>query len=256
MLVSLRRPSALIVYDGLPVSSGGAHLLRLRDRYVVWDRMRGFLNACTTCEEPDEVRLLLAEGPHLDRSFFEQAVGLAGGAFGAATRRVSVVGATQTEYEHAWMLRPNEIGEALAVMDQLPAIPEHLGRGLLVLSIEALFLLRDPETGRILPGQGADLYGDQEAEPKLFLGQSRVYLRLSQRSTCALFLSLPFPEVSRAAFGLIGQLQETLPFRLSPARWARWQLNAQGTRYYKRRLNPSLLPSPRNSGGAKPPLRT
>jgi hypothetical protein len=198
--------------------------------------MSRFLAACTTCGEPDDVRLLLAEGSHVDESFFDQARGLAMSEFGAASRRVSVVGVL-TEYEHAWALRPEQIDDALAVMDQLPPIPEHLGRGLFVLSIETAFLLRDPETQETVPGQGTDRYGGQEADPNLVLGQSRANLRLSRRSTCALFLSLPFAEVTPAMLRLIALMQEALPFRLSAANWSRWQLNAQGTRYYKRRVN-------------------
>jgi hypothetical protein len=198
--------------------------------------MSRFLAACTTYSEPDDLRLLLAEGAHVDQPFFDKARSLAAREFGTATRRLSVAGAMQ-EHEHAWALRPEQIDDALILMDQLPAIPEHLGRGLLVLSIETVFLLRDPDTGQTLPGQGADLYGDQEADWKRMLGQSRAYLRLSDRSTCGLFLSLPFAEVTPAALGLIALIQEALPFRLSPANWARWQINAQGTKYYKRRVN-------------------
>src|SRR5215470_15830475 len=97
----MRRPSALIVYDGLPISSGGGHTLRTRDRRATWSQMSAFLAAFTTCEEPDDVRLLLAEGSHVGRSFFEEALGGAERKFGAATRRRSVSGALE-EYEHAW----------------------------------------------------------------------------------------------------------------------------------------------------------
>jgi hypothetical protein len=207
----------------------------MKDRRVIWDRMSRFLAACTTYSEPDDVRLLLAEGPHVDQSFFDDARSLATRQFGSATRRLAVAGAME-EHEHAWALQPEQIDDALTVMDQLPAIPEHLGRGLLVLSIETVFLLRDPDTGQTLPGQGTDLYGGQEADWKRLLGQSRAYLRLSDRSTCALFLSLPFGEVTPAALRLIALIQEALPFRLSPTNWARWQINAQGTKYYKRRI--------------------
>jgi hypothetical protein len=197
--------------------------------------MSAFLAAFTTCEEPDDVRFLLAEGSHVEGSFFEEARGGLSREFGSATRRLSVSGALE-EHEHAWRVEPDQIGDALALMDQLPAIPEHLGRGLLVLSIDSVFLLRDPETGQLFPAQGPDLYGGQEADWKLRLGQSRAYLRLSHRSTCALFLSLPFPDVTPDVLAFVRQVQQALPFRLSPAAWSRWQLNRQGTQYYKRRL--------------------
>jgi hypothetical protein len=36
---------------------------------------------------------------------------------------------------------------------------------------------------------------------------------------------------------LVERIQEALPFQLSPTHWSRWQLNAQGTRYSKKRIN-------------------
>jgi hypothetical protein len=207
----------------------------MKDRRAIWNRMNRFLAACTTQSEPDHVGVLLADGRHVDRSFFEDAHSLAVREFGIATRRLLVTG-TIEEHEHAWMLQPEQIDDALMFMDRCPAIPEHLGRGLLVLGIETVFALRDPDTGQSLPGQGADLYGEQEADWNLLLGQSKLRLRLSERSTCALFLSLPFAEVTPAAQRLVASIQDALPFRLSPTNWARWQLNAQGTSYYKRRI--------------------
>jgi hypothetical protein len=217
----VERPAALIAYDGLPISAGGAHTLRMRDRQAIWDRMRDFLASMTTCRDPDRVRLLLAEGTHIDAAFVARAEGAASRAFGTPRRRSSVAGAVE-ERELAWTLPPDRIDDALALIDELEPVPEHLGRGVLTLGIEALFFLRDPRSGETLPGQGAQ--------------QSRIYLRLSSRSTCAIFLSLPFPHATPGARAYIALLRDALPFRLSAAHWSRWQLNAQGTRYYKRRI--------------------
>jgi hypothetical protein len=205
----------------LPISAGGAHTLRTRDRRAIWDRMREFLASMTTCREADHVRLLLAEGTHIDSAFVARADEAASSSFGTPQRRVSIAGALE-ERELAWTLPPDRIDAALALIDELEPVPEHLGRGVLVLGIEAFFFLRDPDSGETLPGQGAQ--------------QSRIYVRLSSRSTCAIFLSLPFPDATREARAYIAQLQHALPFRLSPAHWSRLQLNAQGTRYYKRRI--------------------
>ena len=152
----------------------------------------------------------------LPESHTAKAKELATAQFGNASRRASM----STEYEQLWSLSPAQIDEALRVMSELPPIPEHLGRGLFVLSIDTVFLLRDARTGRILPNQGADLYGNQEADLHLLLGESRAYLRLSRRSTCALFLSLPFAEVTEEMMTLIESIQAALPFRLSPKQGA------------------------------------
>jgi hypothetical protein len=232
------RPTALIAYDGLPIAAGGGHGLGRKDRSVVWNEIRQFLQTCTTCRAPQRVRLLLSEGTHLDADFFARASRAATDSFGRPQRRLAIVGADGEVYEHAWEVDPEEIDRALALMQGVEPIPEHLGSGVLVLAVEASFCLRDPDSGEPFPGQDPALYGHQEAAWNLPLGLSRIYLRLSGRSTCALFLSLPFPAVSPELRGHVAELEALLPFRLSPKHWSRWQLNAQGTRYYKRRVIP------------------
>ena len=205
---------------------------------MVWNEIREFLETCTTCREPQRVRLLLSEGTHLDADFFARAQRAATDCFGRPKRRLAIVGADGEVFERAWEVDPEEIDGALALMHGVEPIPEHLRSGALVLAVEASFRLRDPDSGEPFPGQDPALYGHQEVDWNLPLGLSRIYLRLSGRSTCALFLSLPFPSVSRELREYVAELEARLPFRLSPKHWSRWQLNAQGTRYYKRRVTP------------------
>jgi hypothetical protein len=232
------RPNALIAYDGLPVAAGGGHGLGRKDRSVIWEQIREFLQTCTTCREPQRVRLLLSEGTKLDAGFFDRANRAATDRFGRPQRRLAIVGAGGEVYERAWEVDPHEIDGALALMQRVEPIPEHLRSGVLVLAVEASFRLREPHAGEPFPGQDPALYGHQEAAWNLPLGLSRIYLRLSGRSTCALFLSLPFPAVSPALREYVTELEARLPFRLSPKHWSRWQLNAKSTRYYKRRVAP------------------
>src|SRR5215470_20215672 len=105
-------PRGLITYDGLPISAGGAHRIRKKDRAAIWESMRQFLHSFTTNEEPDEVRLLLHEGPRVDEAFFEDAHRLATAAFGRPRRRLAIAGAEQ-EHEHCWMVEPRDIHAAV-----------------------------------------------------------------------------------------------------------------------------------------------
>ena len=139
------------------------------------------------------------------------------------------------EHEHAWRLETDRLPDALTLLDALSPIPEHLGRGLLVVGFQRVFHLRDPLIAGALPHQGADLYS-QDAEPGRPLGASSIYLRLSSRSTCAVFLCFPFGELD-AERDYAARLRAALPFQLSTAHWSRWRLNAGGTRYTKRRLS-------------------
>jgi hypothetical protein len=85
------------------------------------------------------------------------------------------------------------------------------------------------------PPQGSELYGEQRASDNLPLGLSLIYLRLANPSTCFLFLSLPFNEGAPELPAYVRRLQASLPFKLSSKHWSRWQLNAQGTKYYRRK---------------------
>ena len=107
----------------------------------------------------------------------------------------------------------------------------------MLLGISAAFSIRDPDTGEPFPLQGSDLYGNQEAGFRLPLGVSVMYLRLANPSTCALFLSLPFSEVTPKLQSYLSGLEASLPLKLSRKHWSRWQLNAKGARYYNRRVS-------------------
>jgi hypothetical protein len=233
-ILAIERPGVLITYDGLPLSAGGAHRLRRKDRAAIWKSMLHFLNVFTTYREPDEVRWLLHEGLRVDRAFFAKAHRVATTAFGRPQRRLAITGQVE-EYEHRWVLAPDEIDEALGFMQALEPFPEHWLGAPLVLSVNATFRLRDPDSGDPFPSQDPQLYGNQEGS-RLPLGLSAIYLRLTTQTTCGLFLSLPFPEITPALATFVERVDQALPFRLSKKHWSRWQLNAQGTRYYNRRI--------------------
>lgn len=226
---------AIVTYDGLPISSGGAHGIRRKDRKAIWRQMSRFLGMFTTYSEPEETRLVLFEGKRVDHQFFEQAYRLVANRFGRGERRSWLSGPEGEEDQLIWRVSGDNIDGSLDLMQELDPFSDRLG-GPLFLGVRATFLLCDPDTGAVFPGQGSELYGGQEADRTLPLGVSVMYLRLANPSTCALFLSLPFPSVTRQVTEYAARLDASLPFRLSPKHWARWQLNAQGTRYYKRRI--------------------
>ena len=50
---------AFIVYDGLPVSAGGAHRIRQSRPELVWDQVARFLDVCAELVDPPTVKLEL-----------------------------------------------------------------------------------------------------------------------------------------------------------------------------------------------------
>lgn len=244
----MNRSQSLITYDGLPVSSGGAHRIRARDRHSVWNAFSQFLRIFTTCRVFDHVHLILYEDQRVEPRFFKTALERGTQWYGEPVRRLSAhivgvedsLGGVDTEevFENAWTLATEDVPGALDFLGSLGPFPElsHVD-SIMALGMEAKFCLCDPDTGEVLPLQGTDLYGGQEADIGLPLGLSRIYLRFATPITCSLFLSLPFSEASRELQTYIERMQATLPFKLSDKHWARWQLTAKGTRYHKRKIS-------------------
>jgi hypothetical protein len=194
------------------------------------------LRTFTTCGAPDRALLLLYEGDHVDRDGFERALASANERFVRSSTRQSVSGAV-VEHEHRWLLRLDEISDALDLLRALEPLPRHAFRGsAIAIAVEARFLLRDPVSGQLLEAQGAERYGGQRADPDRALGESFMSVRLSHPSMCSLFLSLPFPDATPQAKAYATRFEAALPFRMSRRHWSRWQLNKAETRYYRRRI--------------------
>jgi len=204
---------------------------------VAWTKLSHALETFTTYDPPGRVHLLLYEGGDVRGEAFGGLLAPIAARFGQRTSRQAVSGAVSLR-EHRWSLREEEIQEALALLRAIEPLPrqERLPSAISV-RVEATFLMRDPETGRVLEQQAPALYGAQEASPGRMLGQSFVSLSLGAPSTCSLFLSLPYPDVTPEVTAYARTLDESLPFRLSRKHWSRWALNKAGTRYHPRRVD-------------------
>jgi hypothetical protein len=227
-------PPALITYDGLPAASGGAHRIRIRNRRRVWHELQAFLSQFTTYDAPEAARLMLYEDQTIDELFLARARTAAGDLLGPSDRRHVVHGSTDV-FRFDWPVDPSRIGAALDLIDGLEPLPRYWLGGPITLLIRARFRLIDPETREVFANQGSAVYGHQTDAGSL-LGESSLGVFLGNPSTCGMFLSLPFPDVSEAAIAYIARLDAALPFRLSARHWARWQLDRSGTHYYKRHV--------------------
>jgi hypothetical protein len=213
----VQRGSAL-VYDGLPISSGGAHGLgRIspHDAYDAWSR---FLSACTvpgaiTCffDLPDTPELAVERSVRrlLGRTFPP-----AGRRFPVPTRRVP------------------EALELLATLEPQPT--NRWGMAPVWLRFSADFALRHPD-GHLWPGQDRSEFGFFETPGGVRLGASMTNLSLQARRSMGLLLSVP-DATDAEAVDLIPWLQSHLPFQLSPKHWTRWTLTKNGRTYRGQKL--------------------
>jgi hypothetical protein len=229
---------ALVVYDGLPIASGGAHHLGRQSLTATRSCLESFLLDCTDRGQPDGVQLILYESTSVPSSFSTTIKERVTPVYGLPKRRQAVTGKNGSLWTNTWTIAPAQLSAAadwLATQLPLPRIHCVAGEPL-VLGVEATFKLRDPRSGDVLPFQGTEHYSGQKYGGGVPLGLSRLYSRLSDRSTWALCLSLPFTQVSEELRTYLVALRDYLPFRLSATHWTRWQLNAEGTRYYPRKV--------------------
>ena len=96
--------AGLITYEGLPISSGGAHVLRARPIREQWAAVELFLHACTDFTLPSRLELVLHGGERVPRAFVEAVRPPLARWFGAPKRAHTISGAVN---EHALWWYPN-----------------------------------------------------------------------------------------------------------------------------------------------------
>ncbi|MBW3589956.1 MAG: hypothetical protein KY429_11105, partial [Actinobacteria bacterium] len=91
--------SAVITYDGLPISSGGAHSLGKRPPGEVWPDLLTFLSTCTDFKLPDQVNFLYYESRQSPRDYARRVRDALNPVYGRRARRVMGSDAGWKEWE-------------------------------------------------------------------------------------------------------------------------------------------------------------
>jgi hypothetical protein len=214
-------PSA-VAYDGLPISSGGAHALRrisARAALAAWLR---FLDTCTEASpiscwfdfpqtpgltvDPQVVRIVDAEFP-----------GGPGGRRAVPWRRADT---------------------ALSLFESLEPLPvNQWGMAAVWLWFTADFRMRSPSSSELWPGQDPIFFGEFQTPSGVLLGASSTRLILQAKRSLGLSLSIPQASDSDLA-EIVPWLEAALPMRLSSKHWTRWTLTKNGRSYRGRRIRP------------------
>jgi hypothetical protein len=225
--------SSIITYDGLPVSSGGAHRLRTSKPKLALQQARDFLSACTDTTIPNVAFIEVVRGRSFDDEFSLPLIQQLTRNLGGASRRHAGTG----NIAHRWNLKADQIDEYVDVMNAaLPLPVDPFGLQPFVVAAQINFRVLDPLTRVALPGQESELYGNYSADPGHLLGTSQLYARISGRSSFSLFVSFPFEQQSAAFLSTATYVQEHLPFPLSQKHWKQWRLSKNGTSYVGRRV--------------------
>lgn len=224
---------AAITYDGLPISSGGAHALRTRGFVETAKSLSNFVSRVSVDPTPVDVALELLSGGDLNDEEFSRLYNDARSRYGTEkfTRGLGkYVG-------HQWGLDVNDFRDTANRLEAIRPISltEYTGYQVVLHATWKLnFLRNDSEVP--LPFQSRVDYDEFEVAWQIFLGESGMYARISEKSTAGIFLSLPFEEVSSECRELVGRIQNAFPVRLSAKHWKRWTLSKAGKSYVGRKI--------------------
>lgn len=212
---------SVVVYDGLPIASGGGHGIQRLDPVSALDAWRAFLDACTQVTAL-QTRFEVDESRRPSRAVLRHLKGQFG---------------DQHEWLTPWYpFPPSRLNEALAWLERiLPDVTHDDGQSSVHLAADADFHLRRSD-GAVWEGQDPERFGDFTTSGGTRLGVSATRLVLSAQRSISLTLSLPLATDEEAQEAR-SWLQPHLPFRMSRKHWTRWTLNANGRTYTPRRLN-------------------
>ena len=225
--------SSIITYDGLPISSGGAHGLRTRSPKVALEQVRDFLRICTDNSIPSDVFVEVILNRRFQKEFTVPLAERLTAKLGTPIRRH----AGAEDIAHRWKLTADQLDEHVGLIEQACPLPKHPFK-IQPFVVAALFKFRlvSQETKVALPSQDAACYGNFSPHPGQLMGESQLYARISERSTVSLFLNFPFEDPSEIFLAAAACVQANLPFLLSPNHWKQWRLTKRGSKYSGRRI--------------------
>jgi hypothetical protein len=227
--------SAAITYDGLPISSGGAHTLRTRGLAAGFDALQAFADAVSLVPVPTNLVVEVLSGTGVPDRFTSLLNSDFDDRFARrADRRVG-------EYtSHQWTVAASALPGVVRTLEQSRPIPKtkYAGHAALVHATWNLVLF--DSSRQPLPYQGREHYLNFDCDRRRCLGQSLVYGRISERTTANLFLSIPYEDLNGDAQQVVSGIQAHFPARLSSSHWKMWRLAKNGQRYVGRKISAPL----------------
>jgi len=209
--------NAFILYDGLPIKSGGAHHLSKQSATAVYESVKTFLTLYADNDRPTEVHVVMRA--FQVSSFFRNCL-----RFGFPTFNWLNYWAVKEDLVH-WKLFTKNLTEKIKVV---------LEDENLVIGMSWQFKFVDPITGETLKGQDNFPVID-ERRPK-----TGMYLRLSnKKNTMSVWFAFPFEELSPGNINYIKGLQDHLPFKFSVSNWRIYSYSKNGN-WFSRKIAPTL----------------
>ena len=227
----MEKIESAVVYDGLPISSGGAHRLGRLSASAALAAWRRFLETRTAVER-SRAYFDFPQTP--DLRVEPKTVSLIERTFGKSPMRLTTRLLRQPPTSIDVPL--HRFDEAADLLDSLAPLPTNeWGMAPVWLWFTADFKVRSMDGG-IVPGQDSARFGAFQTPSGIFLGQSSA--RLILQAHAALGLTLCLPEASDDELRqIVPWLEAELPMRLSKKQWTRWTLTKSRHSYRGRKLS-------------------
>jgi len=197
-----------ITYEGLPLSSGGAHQINKHSVTEVYGMLQSFAVKLTDQHQPQSVNLEFNGfilGEEIPFKLLWETIK----AFGLPSWSLSQYLSTRTSVWR-WIITSRQIDKALAFHERFPK-----------LTFAAIWRFKfiDPITNRVLPGQDNLPTVDERQL------NSNMYLRGGLKTMVSVWFTLPFEELDSNSAGYIRLMQSHLPFTFSGKHWRLSRVN-------------------------------
>lgn len=208
-----------VSYNGLPISSGGAHGLGKKSALEAFTEVITFLQKYGSTTKPETVSLTLYKADSFDYrklkwQFMKR--------YGLFPKDTSVDFIKYKQKMWTWDLKPKQMEEAISILQENSDLPEvdHLGP----LRLEILWHVRlmDPTTQMELP--------NQKMIPTLDfrIHNSRMLLTVSKKSRVSVWFAFPFANQDETFKTYLNAFIKDLPFQPSEKHWRTWEKNKHG----------------------------
>jgi hypothetical protein len=209
-----------VAYEGLPISSGGAHGL---GRISARDALNAWLRFLDTRTDASPVSCWFD---------FPMTPGLT-----VDPEVARLIARTFPRSRRSHPVPADQVDHALSIFESLEPLPTNQwGMAPVWLWFTADFRIHTPGSSQELwPGQDPGRFGHFETSAGVKLGASSSRLILQAKRSMGLSLSLPRASDADLA-EVVPWLQAALPMRLSPKHWTRWTLTKNKRSYRGRKI--------------------
>lgn len=230
--------SGLISYDGLPISSGGAHGLgRLRPS-MAWKAFQGFLSTCTTATEPKRVSITINETPDVDPESSQRLRDSAKKMLGVSGRPHRRQDFGDKGRACSWNLSAALADTAVEWLSAAEPLSANWLGGPAKVALDYQFRLKSPNGTELRFQRSDDYLGQIYNGYGILLGESGCRLTVAARCALSLVLFIPFEEPDDEFWEYVAFLQENLLMRFSSKHWKHWKLTKKGNVYTSRHIVP------------------